>query len=184
MIALAPALSAAAFTPFPAWAQLSIDISVNIEPPALPVYEQPPLPALGYIWTPGFWAWDADDEDYYWVPGAWVAPPRRGLLWTPAYWGWNEGVYLFHSGYWGSRIGFYGGVNYGYGYNGSGYYGGEWRGDQFYYNRSVSNVTNVVNVTNVYNKTGIVNNNASRTSFNGGPKGIAARPTPAQLVAA
>lgn len=25
-------------------------------PPELPVYEQPPIPAPGYLWTPGYWA--------------------------------------------------------------------------------------------------------------------------------
>ena len=176
-VALAPVTLAV-----PAAAQISFGISVNIAPPPLPVYVQPALPEPGYIWTPGYWAWDDDDEDYYWVPGAWVAPPRFGLLWTPGYWSWNDGVYMFRPGYWDRTVGFYGGVNYGYGYTGSGYYGGEWRNNQFYYNRSVNNVTNV-NVTNVYNKTVIVNNNAPRTSFNGGPKGVPARPTPAQIVA-
>ena len=42
-------------------------VSVRIAPPALPVYEQPPLPAEGYIWTPGYWAYS--DEGYYCVPG-------------------------------------------------------------------------------------------------------------------
>jgi hypothetical protein len=25
-------------------------------------------------------------------------------------------VYIFHAGYWGTQVGFYGGVNYGFGY--------------------------------------------------------------------
>jgi hypothetical protein len=49
----------------------------------LPVYDQPPIPEPGYIWTPGYWAWD-DDSGYYWVPGTWVLPPEPALLWTPA----------------------------------------------------------------------------------------------------
>jgi hypothetical protein len=53
----------------------------------------------------------------------------------------------------GPHIGFYGGVNYGFGYGGVGFGGGEWRGGSFYYNRSVTNVTNV---TTVYNQTVIV----------------------------
>src|SRR6185437_8485747 len=121
--------------------------------------------------------------DYYWVPGAWVMPPRIGVLWTPGYWGWVNGAYFFHRGYWGPTVGFYGGVDYGFGYTGNGYYGGQWRGGQYFYNSSVNNVRNV-NVTNVYNRTVVVNNHAARTSFNGGPHGIAARPTQAQLVAA
>jgi len=44
-----------------AQAQISVGLSVNIAPPVLPVYEQPPLPAPGYIWTPGYWAYGEAD---------------------------------------------------------------------------------------------------------------------------
>src|SRR4029077_21060927 len=130
-------------------AGLFVGVSVNIPPPALPVYVQPPCPAAGYIWMPGYWAWD---EGYYWVPGTWVLAPAVGLLWTPGYWGWGEGAYAWHAGFWGPHVGFYGGVNYGFGYGGVGYQGGYWRANQFYYNRSVTNI-NTTNITNVYNRT-------------------------------
>ncbi len=52
-----------------------IRISVGFGPPALPVYEQPICPGDGYIWTPGYWAWDGDGDDYYWVPGTWILAP-------------------------------------------------------------------------------------------------------------
>ncbi len=55
-----------------------ISISVTFAPPALPMYEQPPVPGDGYLWTPGYWAYA--DDDYYWVPGTWVMPPEAGLL--------------------------------------------------------------------------------------------------------
>ena len=100
---------------------------MRIGPPALPVYEQPLCPGEGYIWTPGYWAW-SDDDGYYWVPGTWVLAPETGYLWTPGYWGFNDGVYLWNAGYWGPHIGFYGGINYGFGYFGEGFAGGEWRG--------------------------------------------------------
>ena len=161
------ALSVASF------GQVAVGISVRIGPPALPVYAQPICPGPGYLWTPGYWAWD-DADGYYWVPGTWVLAPV-GMLWTPGYWGWGGGVYLWHAGYWGPHVGFYGGINYGFGYGGVGFAGGEWRGGGFYYNRSVTNVS-VTNVTNVYNRTVIVNNH-STTSFNGGRDGIQARPT-------
>lgn len=154
-------------------AQVGVGISVRIGPPALPVYAQPICPGPGYLWTPGYWAWD-DDSGYYWVPGTWVVAPV-GMLWTPGYWGWGGGFYMWHPGYWGRHVGFYGGINYGFGYGGVGYGGGEWRGDRFFYNRSVTNV-NVVNVRNVYNRTVIVNNRR-RVSYNGGSGGIDVRPT-------
>ena len=167
LVSLLPAL--AVVSPAPSYAQL---VSIVIAPPVLPVYVQPPLPAPGYIWAPGYWAYGTDD--YYWVPGTWVQPPSVGLLWTPGYWGWNNGVYAWNAGYWGPPIGFYGGVNYGFGYGGVGYEGGFWRGGVFSYNRIVNNFGSV-NITNVYNKTVIVNNN--RVAFNGGAGGLAARPT-------
>jgi hypothetical protein len=107
-------------------AQVAIGISVNFAPPELPVYEQPLCPGEGYLWTPGYWAWDPDYGDYYWVPGTWVLAPQPGYLWTPPYWGWSGAAFVFHEGYWGPRVGFYGGINYGYGYTGRGYYGGRW----------------------------------------------------------
>jgi len=155
-----------------------IAISIRIGPPAIPVYEQPLCPGEGYIWTPGYWAYDYDEGDYYWVPGTWVLAPQVGYLWTPGYWGWGGGAFIFHEGYWGPRIGFYGGINYGFGYFGNGYEGGRWDHDRFYYNRSVNNV-NVTNIHNVYNTT-VINNNVTRVSYNGGNGGINARPTPEQ----
>jgi hypothetical protein len=148
-------------------------VSVNIAPPVLPVYEQPACPGDGYIWTPGYWAYGP--EGYYWVPGTWVTPPTVGVLWTPGYWGWGNGAYVWHAGYWGPHIGFYGGVNYGFGYFGNGYEGGYWRDRHFYYNRTVNNVT-ITNV-HIYNKTVINNVTVNRVSFNGGRGGIDARPT-------
>src|SRR6202047_3358761 len=137
-------------------AQIAVGISVRVPPPAIPVYVQPPCPTEGYLWTPGYWAYANDD--YYWVPGVWVAPPSAGLLWTPGYWGFAGGVYGFHAGYWGPHVGFYGGVNYGFGFGGVGFVGGEWRGGVFAYNRAVANFGSV-HITNV---------NVNHVSFNGG----------------
>jgi WXXGXW repeat (2 copies) len=163
-------------------AQVALGVSIRVGPPALPVYEQPPCPQEGYLWTPGYWAYG--DAGYYWVPGVWVAPPRVGVLWTPGYWGWNEGVYVFHAGYWGPHIGFYGGVNYGFGYGGVGFVGGEWRGGHFAYNTAVVNVNRTVIHNTYVNKTVIVNNReVNRTSFSGGPGGINARPTREEISA-
>lgn len=152
-------------------AEIGIGISVRVAPPALPVYTQPICPGPGYLWTPGYWAWN-EDGGYYWVPGTWVVAPV-GMLWTPGYWGYERGFYGWHAGYWGPHVGFYGGVNYGFGYGGVGFGGGEWRGGAFFYNRAVLNV-NVVNVRNVYNRSVIVNN--TRVSFNG-PGGVMVRPS-------
>jgi len=166
-------------------AQISIGINITarIAPPALPVYVQPACPTDGYLWQPGYWAWDNDAEDYYWVPGVWVAPPNPGLLWTPAYWGFEGGVYGFHSGYWGPHVGFYGGINYGFGYGGFGFGGGVWVGNAFRYNTAVLNVNRTV-VRNTYIDRTVINNTVvnNHTSFNG-PGGVDAKPRPEELAA-
>lgn len=158
-------------------------ISVTFAPPPLPVYEQPLCPAAGYMWIPGYWAFDPDYDDYYWVPGTWVLAPEPGLLWTPPYWAWNGARFVFYDGFWGPQVGFYGGLVYGFGYFGVGYQGGYWRGREFYYNRAVNNV-NVTVVHNVYNTTVINNTTVTRVSYNGGPGGTTARPTPQEQAAA
>ena len=175
------ALAALLFAALPQASHAYIGVSVTIAPPAIPVYVQPYCPAPGYIWTPGYW--DYDSLDYYWVPGIWVAPPRIGFLWTPGYWGYRGGGYVFNAGYWGPTVGFYGGINYGFGYGGRGYYGGEWAGNVFRYNTAVTRVDTTV-IRNTYVNRQVINNfNGSRAGFNG-PRGSRATPTAAELAAA
>jgi hypothetical protein len=171
---------AALAAPAASSAQISVGLSITLAPPALPVYVQPALPAPGYIWTPGYWSYGPDG--YYWVPGTWVEPPAVGLLWTPGYWGWAGGIYAWHAGYWGPHVGFYGGINYGFGYTGVGFAGGLWDHGVFTYNRAVNNVT-ITNVT-VFNRAVVVPPGAGRVSFNGGTGGTRAQPTPGELAAA
>ena len=151
-------------------------------PPPLPDYDQPPCPDPNDIWTPGYWSWGS--SGYYWVPGVWVAAPYVGALWTPGYWGYNGRAYGWHGGYWGPHIGYYGGVNYGFGYVGLGFRGGYWSNNRFMYNRAVTNV-NTYTVTNVYNRT-VANNvyvSNTRVSYNGGPGGVRYQPSRAELAA-
>jgi hypothetical protein len=153
-----------------------VGVAITIGPPPLPVYEQPLCPGDGYLWTPGYWSYDYDVNDYYWVPGTWVMAPEPGFLWTPAYWGWGGDGFVFYDGYWGPHVGFYGGINYGFGYFGEGYEGGRWDNGRFFYNRSVNNV-NSNEIHNVYNTT--INNTAvNHVSYNGGNGGISASPRP------
>ncbi len=150
------------------------NVSAAEAPPPLLNYEQAPVPEQGDLWTPGYWGWGG--EGYYWVPGAWVAPPRVGLLWTPGYWAFAGALYVFHPGYWAPHIGFYGGINYGYGYVGSGFFGGRWVGNSFAYNRTVSNVNASV-IHNTYNEAVVNTAAANKVSYNSGPGGTTATPT-------
>ena len=156
-------------------AAVFVGISVDLAPPALPVYVQPPAPYPNAIWQPGYWGWGS--YGYYWVPGTWVAAPRVGYLWTPGYWGFGGGYYAWHPGYWATRVGFYGGINYGFGYFGSGFVGGAWFGGAFRYNTAVVNVNTTVIHNVYYNRTVVVNNDVTRVSYNGGTGGVHAYAT-------
>src|SRR6266576_1644860 len=156
-----------------------VGIAIGIAPPPIPIYQQPYAPGAGYIWTPGYWAYDSG---YYWVPGAWILPPRVRFLWTPGYWGYNGSNYFFNDGYWGPTVGFYGGINYGYGYGGQGYYGGRWAGNTFRYNTAVTRVNTSV-IRNTYVNKQVINNTGSRASFNGSG-GATAKPTAQEQAAA
>ena len=164
----------------PASSFAGVFVSITVAPPVLPVYAQPICPGDGYLWTPGYWSYAP--AGYYWVPGAWVMAPQPGFLWTPGYWGLGGGYYAWHAGYWGPHVGFYGGVNYGYGYGGVGFYGGRWEGGHFAYNTAVLHV-NTAMVHNTYvDRTVIRNTVVNRASFNG-PGGINARPGPQEQAA-
>ena len=178
----APDFAGAVVALIPASSYAGVFISVGFAPPVLPVYEQPPCPELGWMWTPGYWAYG--DDGYYWVPGTWVPAPYDGALWTPGYWGWGDGLYIWHPGYWGPHVGYYGGVNYGFGYMGIGFVGGEWRGGVFAYNTAVMRVgvggewggNRVYEDRTIVERNTIVNNN--HVSYSGGRGGINHQPTP------
>ena len=167
----------------PASLHAQVFISVNFAPPELPVYEQPMCPQPNLLWEPGYWAYA--DDDYFWVPGAWVPAPYEGALWTPGYWGWNDGNYAYNEGYWGSQVGYYGGVNYGGGYLGIGFAGGEWRGGDFAYNTAVVNVNTTIIHTTYINRTIIQTNTvaSNRVAYSGGPGGVQHRPTSGEQAA-
>ena len=163
----------------PAQAQVDVVISASVPPPALPIYAQPPIPGPGYIWIPGYWAWDG--AEYYWVPGYWALPPAAALYWTPGHWAWDDADndYVFYAGYWGPTVGYYGGIDYGYGYTGEGYHGGYWRNRQFFYNKAVNNLGGL-RIANVFSQP-VPAAQPGGPGFNGGHGGTTVRPTQQQL---
>lgn len=155
-------------------------ISVAVAPPVLLTYDQPPCPQPGWMWIPGYWAYDYNNGGYYWVPGTWVPAPYEGALWTPGYWGFDAGVYLWHPGYWGPHVGYYGGINYGFGYFGIGFVGGEWRGHQFAYNTAVMRVNTAI-IHNTYVNSGVIADHRvvdNHVAYAGGRGGVNHPPTP------
>ena len=181
---IAAIIITAAPLPSPAQFSVGVGFTVGVPPPALPVYTQPACPYANWIWTPGYWGWG--QAGYYWVPGVWVAPPQVGVYWTPGYWGYSGGGYGWNGGYWGPSVGFYGGLNYGFGYYGSGFVGGVWAGNAFRYNTAVVNVNRTVIHNTYINKTVVNNyhyNNGSRVAYTGGRGGVSATATSAQVQA-
>jgi hypothetical protein len=171
----------------PASSYAGVFISVGFAPPVLPVYVQPVCPEPGLLWTPGYWAYG--DDGYYWVPGAWVPAPYVGALWTPGYWGWSGGMFVFHEGYWGPHVGYYGGVNYGFGYGGIGFAGGMWRGGVFAYNAAVVHVdmrdarfAHATYQDRMAVERGFVARD-SHVAYSGGPGGIHHDPMPEERLA-
>jgi hypothetical protein len=74
---------------------------IGTEPPEL-IEELPPghqLEGENVAWIPGYWAWDAEREDFLWISGIWRnLPPDRE--WVPGYWYQAGGRHQWIAGYW------------------------------------------------------------------------------------
>jgi hypothetical protein len=88
---------------------------------------------------------------------------------------------VFHTGFWGATVGFYGGVNLGFGYGGSGFEGGRWQGPDFHYNRSLTHLGGLTTLKS-YDQP-VLAGTPSRVSYNGGPGGAKALATPRERAA-
>ena len=117
----------------------------------LPVYGQPICPGDGFLWTPATGRMTTASPITTGCQACWFRRRKSVSCGRRKAGGWGDGGYFFNEGYWGPTVGFYGGINYGFGYYGEGYGGGPWNNGHFFYNRSVNNI-NVVNIHNVYNE--------------------------------
>jgi hypothetical protein len=75
-------LSAAAFVPTLASAQVGVSVVIGNAPPP-PRFESVPAPRSGYVWAPGYWNWDG--YRHVWAGGHWERE-RVGGYWRPAEW--------------------------------------------------------------------------------------------------
>ncbi|AMO99341.1 hypothetical protein CAter10_1575 [Collimonas arenae] len=76
------AVSAAAFMPSQAMAQIGVNITIGTPPPP-PRYEVVPPPRVGYVWAPGYWNWDG--RRHVWAGGHWERA-RSGYLYDRPEW--------------------------------------------------------------------------------------------------
>lgn len=51
------------------------------------------------IWTPGYWYFDQDEEDFVWISGLWRSVPP-GRQWVPGYWNQVSSGYQWVAGTW------------------------------------------------------------------------------------
>lgn len=77
-----------------AFAQVSFNIV--LAPPA-PVHEMVPVMPQGYVWAPGYWAWNVDR--HIWVRGRSMLQ-RTGYRWEPDRWEQHSGNYVRQPGRW------------------------------------------------------------------------------------
>ncbi len=76
------------------------DVSASIiigTPPPAPIVEVVPAPRPGYVWTPGYWAWEG--HRHVWVQGAWIAE-RPGYSYAPGHWERHGDRWQFAPGRW------------------------------------------------------------------------------------
>ena len=165
----------------PAASFAQFGVAITIAPPVLPVYSQPMVPAEGYLWTPGYWAYGG--EGYFWVPGTWVMAPNLDCSGHPDI---GAGAATPSPGMKATgvpRSASTAGSTTASATVVSVIKAGIGTTEPFYYNRSVNNV-NITNIHNVYNKTVINNTTMNHVSYNGGRGGINARPRAAEETAA
>lgn len=86
----------------PAFGQISVYIGTP--PPPIRYEVPPPMPEVGYIWTPGYWA--PYGHRYAWAPGRWSRPPYYGAAWQGGGWDHDGRGWRYREGYWAPRGGY------------------------------------------------------------------------------
>ncbi len=77
--------------------QTSRPVYVTPSPP--PVAQSVvPSPGPGYVWQPGFWAWNG--TAWVWVAGHWVVPPHPQAVWVAPGWVQRPQGWYWQQGYW------------------------------------------------------------------------------------
>lgn len=87
----------------PTIAYADFDVDVTTAPPPTQT-EVVPAPRTGYVWSPGYWAWNKDIGHHEWIKGHWVEE-RAGAQWVPDRWVQDPdhpSHWHFKSGHWES----------------------------------------------------------------------------------
>jgi len=79
--------------------ETGIEIS---QPPPENIREMPPAEkpvGASIVWVPGYWAWDAERNDFIWLSGCWRSAPPN-MHWVPGYWRAVAGGFEWVAGFW------------------------------------------------------------------------------------
>ncbi len=79
-----------------AFARVDVHVEVGVPPPVA-VVETVPAPRSGYVYAPGYWAWNGDR--HVWIRGRAIAE-RPGYYWVADRWEPVGGRHRFVPGYW------------------------------------------------------------------------------------
>ncbi len=80
----------------PSMARVDVGIDIGVAPPPPQVEVVPPMDP-GYIWAPGYWAWQGGV--HVWIPGHRMQE-RAGYHWVPDHWDARGGSHHFEPGHW------------------------------------------------------------------------------------
>ena len=80
----------------PALARVDVHVEIGVPPPVA-VIETAPALRSGYVYAPGYWAWNGDR--HVWVRGRTIVE-RPGYSWVADRWEPVGGRYRFVPGYW------------------------------------------------------------------------------------
>ena len=73
-------------------------VVVRQRPPADIVERIPPQPSRNHVWTAGYW--HAQHDQWVWVSGAWVLPPRPNAVYVKPHWEPSGTEFHFSVGVW------------------------------------------------------------------------------------
>ena len=76
------------------------DVWVSIGPPA-PRYEVVPVLEPGWVWAPGYWAWNG--HRYHWVSGHRIRA-QHNAHYVPHRWVHDHGRWRLENGHWDHRV--------------------------------------------------------------------------------
>ena len=67
------------------------------------IVKRPGYNKSGYVWSEGFWRWNAFYGRYTWQNARWIKV-KRNHYWMPGYWGITAGGFFWTEGYWKSEF--------------------------------------------------------------------------------